>query len=450
MLNDNHSEVTLIKKVYFIFCLVCIFILVFFIARNVSLKNPDTIISITAQDKNVTFRGASIDGEWWGPDVIVDDIASWSKTENNTLTAVNDQSLIISLPTGRNRALYFNSGPNEGIVVVNVNEENFEFNLKSDVAYELGYPYNLPNLDVASRYDITVNTILFIVVLSLFMMFLSFLLKHSCETNSTVYIEKNSSIEMMRFFIIMCVVIHHYNSNITPAGYLGVDFFFLLSGFLLMQHYSSKQSIFENAAIAAFNYTKGRYFRLIPYYLLAFVVCILVNICLGEPMSLSYVFENNIWELLMVDGFGMSNGTMIATGWYCSALIVAGFLVYFLLSKYRETYLYFIAPVCFFVILTWMYQNIGHLNRWTQIDTFTWTGTLRGFAELGLGCVCYKIYSMLKRKKNNPSVNTVIELVCLSYIAYVIFNLGESKADFICVLFMAVLIVSLFMGNSFL
>ena len=81
MLNDNHSEVTLIKKVYFIFCLVCIFILVFFIARNVSLKNPDTIISITAQDKNVTFRGASIDGEWWGPDVIVDDIASWSKTE---------------------------------------------------------------------------------------------------------------------------------------------------------------------------------------------------------------------------------------------------------------------------------------------------------------------------------------------------------------------------------
>jgi len=426
------------------------------IGQNALLNNPDTQISIAAQigSGNVTFRGASIDGEWWSPDVIVNNIGSWVRTDNNTLTAIDEQPLLISLPKGRTRTLTFNAGPNEGKAYVEVNGDRLEFDFNNDITYEMGYPYALPDLDVASRYDLGVNTVLFIIILSLFMSFLSVAIKKQNGINSIPQLNKSSSIEMMRFIIIMCVVIHHYNSNVAPAGYLGVDFFFVLSGFLLMQHYETKQSKSEDAAVAALKYTKERYFRLIPFYLFAFVVCICVSLCLRDSLSISYIIENNIWELLMIEGFGLSNSTMIGTGWYCSSLIIAGFVVYFLLTKYQNTYLYFIAPISFFTILALMYQHIGHLNRWTQIDTFTWTGTLRGFAELGLGCICYKIYTLLKNDIKNDGkkciTSTIIEILCAAYIFYIIFNVGESCADFICVLFMAVLIISLFLGNSYI
>lgn len=445
------------KYVYRLILIVFIAIMIFIVLNNALQKNPNTQISVTAylDSGNVTFRGATIDGEWWGPDTIVSNSASWARTDNNTFTAVDEQPLLISLPEGKTRTLTFNAGPNEGKATVNVEGEVFEFDFKNEITYELGYPYDLPDLDVASRYEISVNTVLFILVVLSFMIFVSFYLKQNIDINSIVYIEKSSSIEIMRFLIIMCVVIHHYNANIAPAGYLGVDFFFLLSGFLLMQHYETKQCISEDAAVAALKYTKGRYFRLIPYYLFSFVFCIFVSICLRESISISYLIENNIWELLMLDGFGLSNSMIVGTGWYCSSLIIVSFVIYFLLTKCNKTYLYFVAPISFFVILGWMYQNIGHLNRWTQIDTFTWTGNLRGFAELGFGCICYKIYTKLKSNINDSKdkytvISTFVEILCVAYIFYTIFKIGKSHADFICVLFMSVLIISLFLGNSYI
>ena len=72
------------------------------------------------------------------------------------------------------------------------------------------------------------------------------------------------------------------------------------------------------------------------------------------------------------------------------------FIIYFLLAKNEKIYLQLIAPVSFMVIFTWMFRTFGHLNRWLQYDSFIATGTLRGFAEMGLGCICFKIFTYLK------------------------------------------------------
>lgn len=261
--------------------------------------------------------------------------------------------------------------------------------------------------------------------------------------------EKNSSIEALRFFIIMCVVVHHY-CGFTPAGYLGVDFFFILSGCFLMQHYMMKDNNVESAAISAYLYSKGRYFRLIPHYLFAYSLSLCLSVCFCKKISLLSLLKNDIWELLMLDALGFNESLVVGPGWYCSALIIAGFFAYYFLARSPKTYLYFIAPVSFCFILSWMYRNIGHVNRWLQVDTFICTGTLRGFAEIGLGCICYAVYSSLKGKQNVylGIISTILELVCFSYIVYVIFKVGESTEDFVCILLMAVLITSLFTGHS--
>ena len=76
------------------------------------------------------------------------------------------------------------------------------------------------------------------------------------------------------------------------------------------------------------------------------------------------------------------------------------------------------------------------------------------FAEIGLGCICYEVYEALKEKfpadcpMQNILVHTLVEVIAIIDILYCVFLSAATNADFSCVLFMAVLIVSLFMERS--
>jgi len=88
-------------------------------------------------------------------------------------------------------------------------------------------------------------------------------------------ISKNSEFEMYRVLMILAIAILHFSEDYTglpgilPGGYLGVDFFFLLSGYFLMQHflrhYISKKSAFSNTM----DYFCERIKKLYPPYLTA-------------------------------------------------------------------------------------------------------------------------------------------------------------------------------------
>ena len=151
----------------------------------------------------------------------------------------------------------------------------------------------------------------------------------------------------------------------------------------------------------------------------------------------------------MLEAFGFTENLAVGPGWYCSALLISGFLAYYFLSKCSKVYLYVLAPFSLCIIYSWMSQTFGTLNRWLQFDTFISTGTLRGFAEIGLGCILYKIYSKLKGKElGSIAFYTILEFFCFSYILYVLLNTEQTKKDFVCVFVMAILVLSLFLKKS--
>lgn len=440
------------KKIFLCLCVFIYFVLVvcLFLENNYIQNSKEVIISPKTGNGTVVFRGAMVDGTWYNPQELLVSESNWGLREaDNTLVAMDDSALTLNLPIGMERTLVFNNGPTAGNVDISINNKTIEFNLYSNEAIDTGITLDLPYVHFGTpiKLHVVAAGIVILLAVAMFVANIYWLKKKS--RLASIIDNKNSAVEFMRFFIIMCVVVHHY-CGLAPGGYLGVDFFFILSGLLLMHHYTKYVDDNYEPVLATLNYTKGRYFRLLPYYLLAFFLGIILSVFLWDCEHLDGFFERSIWELLMLEGFGFSDGLVVGPGWYCSALIIAGFFVYFLLARFKKTYLYFIAPISLLFILAYMNQNIGHLNRWLQFDTFISTGVLRGFAEMGLGCICYKIYTILseKYKDKGKIFSSILELGCFVYIFYVIFNFGESNRDFICILAMAVLITSLFTGMS--
>ena len=112
-------------------------------------------------------------------------------------------------------------------------------------------------------------------------------------------------IDGLRAFAVIAVIINHFNKDLLPSGYLGVDLFFVISGYVLTSSNSkNKAKSFKEFLI---NFYEKRINRLIPA--LVFFVCITsFLICLFDANPINslrtgaasligisnlYLFQNN-------------------------------------------------------------------------------------------------------------------------------------------------------------
>ena len=55
--------------------------------------------------------------------------------------------------------------------------------------------------------------------------------------NNIFRISKRSDIQIFRAFAVLIVIFYHSNPELFPYGYLGVDIFFVISGFFNFKYY---------------------------------------------------------------------------------------------------------------------------------------------------------------------------------------------------------------------
>ena len=87
-------------------------------------------------------------------------------------------------------------------------------------------------------------------------------------------------IDGIRAFAVIAVLINHFNEGFLPGGYLGVDVFFVISGYVITSSLSARSSEAFSEFIGAF-YAR-RIKRLVPA-LLAFVLAVSILLCLFDP-----------------------------------------------------------------------------------------------------------------------------------------------------------------------
>lgn len=149
--------------------------------------------------------------------------------------------------------------------------------------------------------------------------------------------KRNLEIEIYRFLMIIAVSVIHFNEDLKiellKGGYLGVDFFFVLSGFYLMFYFIRHYKEGEDPNKAAAKYFWYRLKRLYPPYIVAILIMTFVSWAdagFGLKNLYFYIWGNK-WQFFMLHSIGAPTSCIMRSIWFMSPLIVLSYVIYLFL-----------------------------------------------------------------------------------------------------------------------
>jgi len=124
--------------------------------------------------------------------------------------------------------------------------------------------------------------------------------------NKLPRLKYRTEIDGLRALAVIAVIINHFNKNIFPNGYLGVDIFFVISGYVITSSLSIRKS--NNLRDFIFGFYKRRLKRLMPA-LIVFVIInsILISFFNPEPTDSIAIAKRSL--------LGISNITLYRGSW---------------------------------------------------------------------------------------------------------------------------------------
>ena len=230
-------------------------------------------------------------------------------------------------------------------------------------------------------------------------------------------------IDGLRAFAVFVVIINHFNKDILPSGYLGVDIFFVISGYVITSSLSIKNSKNFKEFISSF--LERRIKRLIPA-LIPFTIITGILICLFNPNP-GQSLKTGITSL-----FGLSNLYLlhISTDYFASSTLLNAFTHTWSLDVEEQFYIAFPLLIWFtgfgknarhsyrnlfiaslFLISLSLISYI-YIHQIDQSSAYFLMPTR--FWEMSAGCICFLIiekkYILLS---NLSKLNSIIIFILL-------------------------------------
>lgn len=263
--------------------------------------------------------------------------------------------------------------------------------------------------------------------------------------------QHNYEIDFLKlFFMFMIVVVHSefifgkrlYFLN----GALAVEFFFLVSGYLMAKSADKIVQISEqtkkkiNIGKETIKFIFHKYSLIFLPFLVSIIACIFIRSYFGAP-NLADNLINSVWELFCGQMFGLWGYLSTGVEWYLSAMFAAMWILFPLYLKKRDTFSYIIAPLLMLFALGWVSFTYGNLTDGTGLwSGFVFKGMVRGLAEVAAGVICYEIVKKMSKinwTKLGHIVLTLIEIVCYALSSlYMLFHLPSSQDTIIFLLLM--------------
>ena len=273
---------------------------------------------------------------------------------------------------------------------------------------------------------------------------------------------RNRAIDAYRFLFSVVITYYHYRTQISDtfltSGYQVVEFFFILSGFLMAT--ASQQPKYTELPLckAHMTYMNGRIKRLWPHYLLSLCCFYAVAIFFTGRWTLEKLLRWQLPEIFMLHMTGLSNPKYVGMGadWYVGSLIVASFLLFLPCLRWKRIFQTYVAPILSVSIYVCLWREYGHLGAIRGDLLNTYSGTLRAIAAMCLGCILHGVYCYLRehytRRTAKPArvFFTLVEVACVAAACISFGGQRKTERDYLMVLVFAIIILFAFLKLGYL
>lgn len=279
------------------------------------------------------------------------------------------------------------------------------------------------------------------------------------HTYSCSDISRNGTIDFMKFVFSIIIVLFHYtfsslanNSRLFINGRIGVEFFFLVSGFFMAQsanRYYNQKLIGRATKDYLWNKIKGMCPEVFIAFSFAFLVNHLVSGISFEKMIKDLI--NSVFELFFLRMGGLLGVSSNGNTWYISAMLLSMLILFLMLLKNKDIYLYIIAPLISIFFLGYLCMEKGSVGvdgQWTGIVR---AGMLRSTGEIALGSICYFICAEVKKICFTDKMKcflTAVEVMLYVYVIIDTYTNKTSTLDFVLIVLLAIAIIISFSGHS--
>lgn len=230
---------------------------------------------------------------------------------------------------------------------------------------------------------------------------------------------KNGYIEFCRFLFCVMIVIHHSvqdfeTGSIFPSGFVGVYFFFFISGAMAMRHIAKEKGEIPQKMCYAVDYTLRKIKRIFPYAACGTLIAYIWHICSIRNFSTDMLHELAILplELFFLSMGGVMPASpelcMNAPLWYVSAVMFTLPLIIYLSLKAVDAFQHYIVWFVPILIHGWMILHMGSAHGYSETTPVGYSGLLVAFSNLMFGFGIYLAAEKLADKKFGVSARILL------------------------------------------
>jgi len=199
------------------------------------------------------------------------------------------------------------------------------------------------------------------------------------------------ALDALRGFAALAIAVFHYHGN--WGGYLAVDFFLILSGFVLSHVYLNREKNF-------LVFLGHRLARLYPLHLFSLFVFVIVFFSINGDLPNYYdgTVVTFIQHLTLTQNIGLSPSehTWNYPSWSISVEFWVNIVFILFITRSSSLLILIGVSLCCFglILLQSAHLNVHHGNYFSIVNS----GLVRGLASFVLGVLVYRVYSTGKVK----------------------------------------------------